>query len=114
MVKRFKDKLLSNEVSLDDMDDFVDSWHESNSEESLSSFLGLTREEYSMYVMDVKKFSDYIQNLKKGIIGESKITDSGLIEKTNEDYVSVVLSKGSYPKKLEDKYGKGLMEQINK
>ncbi len=39
-------------VLVDEIDDFVDKWHTSSSEEQLHSFLGLTPQEYSLWVSE--------------------------------------------------------------
>lgn len=41
---------LEGYVLLDEIDDFVDRWHESASSVNLSEFLGMTEEEYSLWV----------------------------------------------------------------
>jgi hypothetical protein len=45
----FIDLAVRGDVMPDEIDDFVDAWHESNSEEKLHEFLGLTWEEYSLF-----------------------------------------------------------------
>lgn len=41
---------LQGEVDLEDIDDFVDRWHESDSTHSLPQYLGMNEEEYSVWV----------------------------------------------------------------
>ena len=45
-------KCARGEVLLDEVDDFVDRWHEGEQEEDLHEFLGMTRREYSLWVVD--------------------------------------------------------------
>ena len=44
------DRLLHGEAFLDDIDDYVDEWHESTTDESLADYLGLTHNEYALWV----------------------------------------------------------------
>jgi len=51
----FKDKMLADlylqgEVSLDEIDDFVDAWHQGGTGLPLSAFLGLSRAECARWV----------------------------------------------------------------
>ena len=41
---------LSGEVIFDEIDDFVEAWHESDSKADLATFLGFTQEEYALWV----------------------------------------------------------------
>ena len=43
---------LSGEALPDEIDDFVDRWHESDSDLSIHEFLGMTREEYLSWVKE--------------------------------------------------------------
>jgi hypothetical protein len=47
---KFLNLCLSGEVDLEDIDDFIDVWHDSNSKEEIYDFLGLTMNEYALYV----------------------------------------------------------------
>lgn len=44
------DRLLRGEAFLDDVDDYVDEWHESSTGESLAEHLGMARNEYALWV----------------------------------------------------------------
>lgn len=51
----FVEKCIKGEVLLDDIDDiddFVDIWHEGGSGKELNEFLGMTNEEYSLWIID--------------------------------------------------------------
>jgi len=50
--KSFIELILSGKTSVEKIDDFIDEWHENPSELSLSQFLGLTEEEYAVWVRD--------------------------------------------------------------
>lgn len=42
--------LLRGEAFLDDIDDYVDDWHESSTSDSLAEYLGMARNEYALWV----------------------------------------------------------------
>lgn len=46
----FVDACLAGQRLADEIDDFVDQWHEGESQEPLSDFLGFTPEEYALWV----------------------------------------------------------------
>lgn len=48
--RSFIDLALNGEVLSDEIDDFVDAWHESDSDLELYAFLGMTEEEYSLWM----------------------------------------------------------------
>jgi hypothetical protein len=44
------DRLLSGEALLDDIEDYVDEWHDSPTDESLAEYLGMASNEYALWV----------------------------------------------------------------
>ena len=48
--EKFADLCLKGEALADQIDDFVDCWHESDVDIPLHEFLGLTRDEYALWV----------------------------------------------------------------
>ena len=52
MAKTFMEKYLLGEVEAEDVDDFVDEWHEGEYTTSLAEFLGLSDDEYWRWVKD--------------------------------------------------------------
>ena len=48
----FIEKCLRSEVLLEDIDDFVDLWHKDSGNMALHDFLGMTQEEYSLWIAD--------------------------------------------------------------
>lgn len=48
----FVTKCLMGEALLEDIDDYVDDWHDSDSDLSIHDFLGMTHREYSLWVQD--------------------------------------------------------------
>lgn len=47
---KFIDLCVQGHVLPDDIDDFVDEWHDSQSDSSLSEFLGMSSDEYEYWV----------------------------------------------------------------
>lgn len=47
----FIDLVLEGEVLPEEIDDFVDMWHEGEGDEPLAEFLGFSQEEYSFWVL---------------------------------------------------------------
>jgi hypothetical protein len=50
MADKFMDRLLAGEALLDEIDDYVAEWHDGPSSEELHAHLGLTWEEYALWV----------------------------------------------------------------
>lgn len=48
----FIDLCTNGELLPDDIDDFIDEWHESNSDKELYKYLGMTHQEYKMWIHD--------------------------------------------------------------
>lgn len=49
MSKTFVDACLSGQALLDDVDDWIDEWHDSDTDHSLDSFLGFSNDEGSLF-----------------------------------------------------------------
>ncbi len=43
---------INGDALLSEIDDYIDLWHDSNTELSLPEFLGMTKEEYTLFVED--------------------------------------------------------------
>jgi hypothetical protein len=50
--KSFIDLSLQGRVLLDEIDDFVDAWHEQPGDEPLHKYLGMKKAEYSLWLRD--------------------------------------------------------------
>lgn len=46
----FVDAVLAGDAMPDDIDDFIDAWHASSEDIGLAEFLGMTEEEYAVWV----------------------------------------------------------------
>ncbi len=51
-MSNFIDKCLSGDALLEDVDDHIERWHEGISSLSLRNFLGMSRSEYELWVVD--------------------------------------------------------------
>jgi hypothetical protein len=48
----FLEKYVNGKVSAEEIDDYIDSWHTGTAEQSIYEFLGLSQEEYSLWLQD--------------------------------------------------------------
>lgn len=48
---KFMELYLEGKVKLEDIDDYVDIWHNSDSEEEIYDFLGMTCKQFAVYVV---------------------------------------------------------------
>lgn len=58
--KTFVQKCISGEATVEEIDDYIDQWHNGNHSEPLHEFLGMTEEEYNAWVADHKKIYEII------------------------------------------------------
>lgn len=68
--KTFIELCLNGDAFLDEIDDFVDKWHDSedtSEETSLHHYLGMTWSEYSLWVKDSDALASIINARRKGI-----------------------------------------------
>ncbi|MGJ9460469.1 hypothetical protein [Oceanobacillus sp. CF4.6] len=49
---KFMEACLQGEALLEEIDDYVDEWHDSDSDEEIYDYLGMTIEEYGVWVED--------------------------------------------------------------
>jgi len=49
-MSNFIQHCINGDALLEDVDDFVDAWHESDSELGLAEYLGMTKEEYHIWL----------------------------------------------------------------
>jgi hypothetical protein len=50
--KTFLERYMNGEVLSEDVDDFVDAWHQNSGEKEIFEYLGMTRDEYSIWLRD--------------------------------------------------------------
>ncbi len=51
-MSNFIEKCISGDALSFEVDDYIDQWHDSNSELELHDYLGMTKSEYSLFVDD--------------------------------------------------------------
>ena len=59
----FIEKCLTGDALIEDIDDYIDDWHQGDSSLSLHEFLGMTRSEYHLWVED-PSYLPYIVNAR--------------------------------------------------
>ncbi|MGF9715241.1 hypothetical protein [Paenibacillus naphthalenovorans] len=47
---KFMDACMSGDAMADEIENYIEEWHESDSEETIYDFLGMTEEEYGLWV----------------------------------------------------------------
>jgi len=70
MSNSFIEKCINGDASLDEIDDYIDEWHDSDSTNDLElhEFLGMTWEEYSLWAVKPKFLAWIINARRKGVI----------------------------------------------
>lgn len=63
----FIDLVMSGKALLEEVDDFVDCWHESESRLQLDEFLGMRPEEYVLWVEDESNLAYIIASRREGL-----------------------------------------------
>lgn len=69
MIETFMDKCLRGVCTLDQIDDFVGEWHDSDSTLPLSEFLGMTFAEYKSWVENAESLANLVQSRKDNMDG---------------------------------------------
>jgi len=49
-MKSFIEKVLAGKATAESIDNFIDQWHEGNGSETLPDYLGMTEDEYALWV----------------------------------------------------------------
>lgn len=68
-MKRFMDELVAGNVTMDDLDDYIDAWHENatNHHIPLHTFLGLSWEDYGVVILHPSAAKYVVQARKNGL-----------------------------------------------
>jgi hypothetical protein len=61
----FLELCVKGEISPDRIDDYVDTWHKTDSKKSLSDYLGMTRKEYLDWVIDPSRIIGIVSARRK-------------------------------------------------
>ena len=91
--KRFIDLALNGEVLADEIDDFVEAWHMSDSGEELHDYLGMTWQEYSLWVSD----AGYL-----GLVLSARHRGQAIEHAINDNYLSIdrLAARSDQPSKI--------------
>lgn len=66
MKKTFAELFINDEIEFEKIDDFVDEWHEGDSELPIHEYLGLSEQEYAMWVETTDGFlRGYLEDKKE-------------------------------------------------
>jgi hypothetical protein len=66
-MSNFIQNCLSGDALLEEIDDYVDMWHDGDGKQSLRDFLGLNEKEYSLYVRDEEMLGQIVAARHKEI-----------------------------------------------
>ena len=66
---------INGDALLTEIDDYIEVWHNSNTDELLHSFLGMTKHEYALYIEDETYLASIITAHKEGRKIESIISN---------------------------------------
>jgi hypothetical protein len=65
--ERFVELCLAGDVLMDEIDDYVHAWHTGDTKESIYDFLGMTREEYDLWVEQPRSLRLILAARERGI-----------------------------------------------
>jgi hypothetical protein len=67
MDNSFIEKCISGDVSLDEIDDYIDAWHDSDSDTELElhEYLGMTWKEYSIWAIKPSSLAEIVNARKQ-------------------------------------------------
>lgn len=80
---KFLDACMSGDVLYEEIDDYIDAWHDGDSTEELNEFLGMTEKEYSIWVENA--------NTLKYII-DARIKDTDIEDYLEEKYGNMTMA----------------------
>lgn len=63
-MSNFFEKYMNDEVTVDDLDDFLEEWHNSASNLEIDEYLGLTEEQYFAWCQDPEKLKQMLDKIK--------------------------------------------------
>ncbi len=58
---------INGDALLEEVDNYIDGWHESDSKISLNAYLGMTAKEYDLFVQDAKYLSYIVTAHMEGV-----------------------------------------------
>ena len=78
MEKKFKERYLDGEITCEEIDDYVDTWNNSDEPCSLREYLGLNAEEEDVWIEDSDEALQELLDRQKRCIHRSAWTESFL------------------------------------
>lgn len=66
-MKTFMTKCILGEAKPDQIDDYIEEWHNTPTELSLPDYLGITFDEYDLWIQNSKYIYDIVDDYKRGI-----------------------------------------------
>lgn len=66
-MKRFMDELVAGNVTIEDLDDYIDAWHENPSNLHLHTFLGLSWDDWGVVATNPSALRYVVQARKAGV-----------------------------------------------
>jgi len=72
---KFMDACMSGDALLEEIEDYVDEWHEGDSDEELHEYLGMTEEEYTIWVENDAALKTIFHARKVGVPIEKFISE---------------------------------------
>lgn len=72
----FMDLVLRGEILVDEIDDFVERWHNSDSNDDLHNYLGMSFEEYSLWASDAEAIFTIITARRRGMSLKEAVNDN--------------------------------------
>jgi len=69
MNNSFIEKCINGDASLDEIDDYIDAWHDSDSDSELElhEYLGMTWKEYSIWAIKPSSLAEIVNTRKREI-----------------------------------------------
>jgi len=71
-MSNFVQDYLAGNASLEDIDDYISAWHDGDSKKELHEFLGLSFDEFALFVQNQDLLSSIIQKNHKKVIEKVK------------------------------------------
>jgi hypothetical protein len=65
-MSNFVNDCINGDALLTDIDDYIDQWHDGNSDLPLHEFLGMTKAEYNLFLQDEQYLGSIIAAHKEG------------------------------------------------
>ncbi|MGD6943438.1 hypothetical protein ACQCT6_15570 [Cytobacillus gottheilii] len=96
MSKTFIELCLDGEALIDEIDDYVDEWHEGDSDRELHEYLGLSELEYSLFVEKGDAFLKQILNSRymgheiKDVVSQGQIQTLAARAASSEESTSII------------------------